>query len=212
MIQQTGGIGDRLKEETKELHASAESHEFQRAFGSGKLPREGYVRYLSQMYLVHRALEAKIKATQGGTPELSDVISDRNFRETDLEADLRYFGVDPATVTPTKATSALIARFETAANENPDTLLGYHYVLEGSNNGNAFIARGIRKAYGLSGTEGTRYLDPYGDQQRPMWMQYKQAMAALTLTDEQADRIVESAKELFRAVGQLSGELAQPVA
>jgi len=212
MIQQTGGIGDRLKEETKELHASAESHEFQRAFGSGKLPREGYVRYLSQMYLVHRALESKIKATQNSTPALSAVISDRNFRETDLESDLHYFGVDPVTVTPTKATSALIARFETAADENPDALLGYHYVLEGSNNGNTFIARGIRKAYNLSDTEGTRYLDPYGDQQRPMWMQYKQAMAGLTLTDEQADRIVESAKDLFRAIGQLSGELAQPVA
>lgn len=209
MIQQTGGIGDRLKEETKELHAAAESHEFQRAFGSGKLSREGYANYLSQMYLVHKALEAHIKNLREATPVLSAVIREQNFREADLERDLRFLGIDPASVQPTQATRELIERFDQAAAENPDALLGYHYVLEGSNNGNTFIARGIRKAYELTDKDGTCYLDPYGDQQRAMWMQYKQAMAGLSLSEAQSDLIVESAKTLFRSIGQLSGELAE---
>ena len=211
MTEQTTGIGDRLKQETAQLHAAAEGHDFQRAFGAGRLARSGYVRYLGQMYLVHRGLEGNIQARRDASAVLSAVVMDRHFRERDLESDLRFLGVDPSTVVPVPATARLTQQFDAVAADQPDTLLGYHYVLEGSNNGNAFIARAIRKAYDFSGADGTRYLDPYGDQQRTLWKQYKEALAGLTLSQPEADAIVDAAGEMFQAIGRIGSELLEPV-
>jgi heme oxygenase len=79
------------------------------------------------------------------------------------------------------------------------------YVLEGSNNGNRFIARAIRKA--LPGAP-TRYLDPYGENQRPLWARFKADMEAVGFTPAEQDQIVLAAQEMFAAVGALSCELA----
>jgi len=84
-------------------------------------------------------------------------------------------------------------------------LLGMRYVLEGSNNGNRFIARAIRA--GLPGAP-TRYLDPYGEAQRPRWVQFKADMDAVGFEAGQQDRIVAAAQEMFAAIGALSRELA----
>lgn len=82
-----------------------------------------------------------------------------------------------------------------------------HYVLEGSNNGNRFIAKAVRRALGLVEGAGDRYLDPYGDAQRGLWAHFKQRMDAAGWSGEEADAMVRAAQDTFDAVGALSEEI-----
>lgn len=204
--QTSDNLAIRLKTETATLHDNAEGHAFQQTFAAGKLPQETYVRYLGQMYLVYSALEAEINKVRASTDALSSVIADRNFRVPDLAADLDHFGCDKSQLKPGPAAQALIDEVHRTASSNPTALLGFHYVLEGSNNGTKFIARNVRRAYKLTDA-GVRYLDPYGDEQHAVWGVYKQAMASLDLPGEQADAIVRSAQTMFRGVSAISAEL-----
>lgn len=200
------GTMDRLREGTKALHDAAEGHNFQRTLFAGQLPQVSYADYLGQMFCLYQALEDALRAAQGDRPEIAYVVQEHNFRAEDLCKDLAHFGVDADRVEPLPATQALIADIERTRAENPIALLGMHYVLEGSNNGNHFIAKNIRKAYSLDGA-GARFLDPYGDMQRPRWAEYKQALGGVPLTEAESDAMLAAAQDMFRAIGRISEEL-----
>jgi len=197
---------DRLRDGTKALHDAAEGHAFQRTLFAGQLPQASYADYLGQMFCLYAALERALTEAQTARPEIADVVKEHNLREKDLRKDLAHFGVDVDAVEPLPATHALIERIGATARENPIALLGMHYVLEGSNNGNHFIAKNIRKAYDLDGV-GARFLDPYGEAQRPRWAEYKQALGAVALTEAEADAVLAAAQDMFRAIGRISEEL-----
>jgi len=208
----TTGIMDRLREGTRALHDVAEGHEFQRALFAGQLVQSGYIAYLGQMYCVYTALESALVQAAAERAEISQVVKLHNLRAGDLAADLAHFGVDADTVKPGPATAALLAEIDALRRRGPLALLGMHYVLEGSNNGNHFIARNIRKAYRLDGA-GARFLDPYGDLQRPRWMEYKEALGALPLSDEESNALLAAAQAMFQAISRISAELhATPAA
>jgi heme oxygenase len=209
MREQSQGLGDRLRESTRSLHDSAETHAFQRAFAAGKLPREQYVRYLAEMLHMYSALEKSIRQLRSFVPELAAVVRDQHFREGDLRADLEFLGYQQNGQTPLASTRNMVEHIEKCATERPIKLLGFHYVLEGSNNGSKFIARNVARAYGLAPGQGLAYLDPYGDQQREIWQQYKQDMASLTLTADQSEAVVDAARQMFQAIASISSELLE---
>jgi heme oxygenase len=209
MLNQAQSLGDRLREATRSLHDAAETHAFQRAFAAGQLPREQYVRYLAELVHMYAALERAIARLKSDVPALADVVRDRHFREGDLHADLKFLGYRHDGRPPLPATRDMIKHVERCAAEQPIMLLGFHYVLEGSNNGSKYIARNVARAYGLAPGRGLAYLDPYGDQQREVWQQYKQDMAGLELTAEQADAVVEAAQRMFQAIASISTQLLE---
>lgn len=207
------GVMERLKSETRELHGAAEQHEFNRNLFKGRLPREDYVRHLGQLLLVHRALEARLREARERVPAIASVVEEYQYQEPYLIEDLEFFGVDPATIEAQPATERLIRRINTVAEECPLALLGFHYVVEGSNNGGRFIARGIAKAYSLRPGPGLRYLDPYGDAQPQRWAEFKAEMGKVGFTDEEVCVLVDAAKEMFRAIAEIGDDLiAEPVA
>ncbi len=204
-------IGDRLRKETRDLHDAAEQHAFQRSLFKGTLPREMYIANLGQLYLVHKALEARIRERISDTPALAGVVREYQFQEPYLAEDLAHFGVDIGSIQPVPATSALIEKIERAAETAPVALLGHHYVLEGSNNGSRYIARNVAKAYGLSmGGPGLRYLDPYGEDQPAKWMEFKTDLLAVSLSESEQDIVVSAAREMFSAIAAIGGELLEP--
>ena len=201
------GIMERLKSETQDLHDAAETHGHQTALVKGDLPLERYIAHLEQHLMLHRALENALRAHSSAHPAFDAVITAEQFQEPYLEEDLRHFGCDPQTVTSTPETQEVVEDIERAAAEQPIKLLGFHYVMEGSNNGNRFIAMKIREAYNLSDGKGLKYLDPYGQNQRPLWMKFKQDMADQQFTPQEEDLLVEGAKEMFKGVGRISDGL-----
>lgn len=198
---------ERLKLETAAMHADAESHIFQKNLAKGLLPRDAYIAWLGQMLLIHRALEARLRDLCAKNPAAAKAVKEIQHQEPYLREDLAYFGADADAIEPLAATKRLVATIEKSTAADPLTALGFHYVLEGSNNGNKFIARAMQKALALTPGAGLRYLDPYADDQRAVWQAFKDDMNSIEFTSAQQDAIVGAAKAMFAAIGELSTDL-----
>lgn len=197
-----------LKTSTASLHDAAEGHQFQRSLVKGDLSREQYGAYLAQLLFIHRALEAELRRHAASTPAIARVVKPYQFQEPYLIEDLAFYGVDAAGVQPLPATASIVNEILNASERDPVSLLGYHYVLEGSNNGNVFIAKALGKAFGLTGVQGLKYLNPYGDQQRAYWAAFKDDMNACGFSPAQMKTLATAAMSMFKAIGEVSSEMA----
>lgn len=195
-------VMDQLKEATAELHSAAESHAFQRSFVKGTLTIEQYCAYLGQLRHVHEGVERRLRDLKARRPELAPVLhADHSSR---LRADLKHFGADPDAIAALAPTVALIETIDQAAKADPLTALGYHYVLEGSMNGNRFIAMGMMRGMGLKPGPGLSYLDPYGERQRETWSAFKQSMNDAGFTQAEIDVMIDAACGMFRGITTIS--------
>ncbi len=197
----------RLKEETATLHQNAENMELERALAKGSLPKDVYVAMLEQRLLVHRVLEAKLKAHLNTSDPIAAVFEDHQIHSGRIEEDLRFFERDPQSITPLASTTETTAWIESLSAKQPEALLGIHYVFEGSTNGARFLARGIAKAYQLTDTRGIAYFNSTGEKQPENWRNFKTSMDSITFTPEQQDAIVEAAKATFNAIASVDREL-----
>jgi heme oxygenase len=172
----------------------------------GGVSREDYAAYLSQLLAVHSALERHLAARRGVDPRVAGVFSPRQLHSERLRADLGVLGGDAAASGLVPATLELVKAIEHAADSTP-ALLGYFYVLEGSMNGNKFIARALSRGLGLTTASGLSYLDPYGDEQRALWQSFKDAMNGATFSQSEVDRMLAAACEMFRGIGRISAAI-----
>lgn len=196
-----------LREQTRDHHDAAEARELQRALARGELPVERYAAWLGQRLLMHRALERRVRALVERDARLSAVVREELFQEANLLADLAHFDVDAAGLSPLPATARFLAKLARLAAEEPLGLLGAYYVFEGSKNGAAFLVKALRKAYGLSGADGLRYLDPHGARQRPLWLSFKQAMDAAGFSEVEGRAMVGAAQATFDLIAAADDEL-----
>jgi heme oxygenase len=148
------------------------------------------------MMHLHGALEESIAGAMGEEARLR-IVTDEQLGMPRLEQDLRTLGLDPATVAPSGATAAACAQVRALGAKSPVTLLGSHYVLEGSKNGNRYIAMALRRGLGLSPGDGDTYLDPYGEEQRAKWQAFRTAMGAQAYTPAETDAVIAAAGEMF---------------
>jgi len=195
-------VMEQLKVATAELHGIAESHDFQRAFVKGALTREQYGAYLGQLLHVHERVERHLNALGVRRPELAKVT--RADHSSRLRQDLRHLGFGPEAVAPAAPTTALLAEIDRAAAADPLAALGFHYVLEGSMNGNRFIAMGMMRGMGLTPGPGLSYLDPYGENQRAVWASFKESMNGAGFTQHEIDTLVAAACDMFRGISSIS--------
>jgi len=208
MPTDTRPITERLREDTRDLHTLAEKGPLQEALVKGRLGREVYADVLEQMLIVHRALESALEAHRDSVPAIGRVVDPEQYRHAHIEADLRFYGRDTDRIGTVGATSDLVEHIERVARDEPLALLGLHYVLEGSNNGNRFIAKAVAQAYGLDGQDGLRTLLPYGERQPEVWARFKANLAACEFAETEMDTIVAAAKDIFRAIIDIHDELA----
>lgn len=200
-------IMDRLRESTRAAHQAAEDNPLEKAMIHGQLPHELFVAWLGQRWLVHRALDNALLKLRGNDGRFAGVIREELLQEPNLVRDLKHFGVSVDSIEPVEATRKFVAELERTSRERPIGLLGYLYVFEGSKNGAAMIARVVGKAYDASPQAGLSYLDPHGDQQRPLWARFKQDMNATPLEDDERAVIVDRADRAFVLITALDQEL-----
>ncbi len=208
MRDETMSLMRRLREQTAEHHGRAESNELERALLHGEAPRELYIAWLEQRFLIHRTLEALLRELRQRDPRLATAVREELFQEPNLREDLTHFGRHPGQVVPLPAARALLDRMEREVQHRPPALLGVYYVFEGSKNGARYLARSLGAAYGLENGHGLRYLDPHGEAQRSLWQQFKGAMDTIAFTPAEEEAIVEAAQWTFDAVIQLDDEIA----
>ena len=201
------GIMQRLREETAELHQHAERRPLEQAMARGEISREAYVENLGQRYLIHRALEAHVRDLCSRDARLNGLVLEEQYQLPNLAADLAYFETPAGSIEPTRGALRLIETLDGMAQTQPIALLGAFYVFEGSKNGAHFLTPRVRAALGLSGAEGTRYLDPHGPQQRPIWMQFRERMDAVAFTAEENDAMVHGAKAAFQHIAEVDDDV-----
>lgn len=163
----------------------------------GTLPRFRYVNSLGQRYLLQRGFEEVLAAARENSDFVAAVVTDEQFHADKAAADLRFFGVDPASVSLLSETREMIAFFRETALRDVRLVMAVHYVIEGSNNGAMFIAKAVKKAYGLEGTDGTFHLQPYGPAIRDRWRAFGEAFNALPIDDELMEEMVRVGRETF---------------
>ena len=157
-------IMERLKEATSEQHRDAERRRLQKAMVSGRVPPEVYASWLEQMFLLHESLHEAIADRAAEYPVLAHIVRDEGRHAANLRADLALLGRSAEVATPLPSTERAIRAIDRTAASEPLALLGYNYVLEGSMNGNRYIARALQPNLPV---QAVSYLDPYGEDQRP---------------------------------------------
>lgn len=205
MVGTTISISDLLRERTSVDHIAAERHPLQAALVRGVLPREVFVAYIGQLFVVHRVLEAALDRLIRGQPlgPIAQVVAPEQFQTRSLREDLEAFGQPAESVDPLPETQAVIDQLLAMEHEQPLALLGAWYVLEGSRNGGVFIARSVRRAYQLTPGRGDRYWDGYGEAQRERWAAWKSAIDRAPITPEQTPVLVEGARGMFRSIAHI---------
>ncbi|MEJ2084895.1 MAG: biliverdin-producing heme oxygenase [Acidobacteriota bacterium] len=204
-LDSSASIMTRLKSATAEHHRRAEERALQRAMIKGTLTRDRFAAYLEQLLHVHRRLENTLEKLAAEYKPLGAVFRSHYARQADLQADLEFHGHEIGP--PLVATQRLIADIDHWADENPVALLGPLYVLEGSMNGNKFIASALMQAWSLEPGAGFRYLDPYGDEQRAKWAEFRADMDAQGFTPEECETIIAAAQRTFDAIGEIADEV-----
>jgi len=203
-------IMKRLREETRELHSLAESRPLQQQIARGEVDRERFAAYLGQLYLIHRELESALQSEANAHPAVARLATGDRMRVPDLIKDLQSLQLDYRELAPGAATSRFVDDVEDLRDTHPVALLGALYVVEGSTNGGKFLAKVLRRAWNTDG-DGLSYLDPYGDQQPQKWAAFKSLMDDAAFDETQKDAIVQAAHRTFRAIAEVSDEVARDV-
>ena len=199
------GIMGRLKAETAEQHAIAESKPLEAALVAGSIAHDQYKQYLAQRWLIHRELEGATDRVLDEDHRLAHLGLPGLYQTANLEADLAHLGIDTASIKPLKGAQNLVDTIRNAP--SPAVLMGIYYVFEGSKNGARFIARALGKAWGKTDLEGMKYLDPHGEAQRGLWMKFREDMNAIDWSSEEQNVMVKAAQDTFDAISALDDEI-----
>ncbi|MCC7529491.1 MAG: biliverdin-producing heme oxygenase [Candidatus Melainabacteria bacterium] len=193
---------ENLKSATRADHDSAEGHDFQRLLFSGQLPYETFCDYVGQLFVLHKALEDELKVAEKDE-RVKKVLGDWQFQEGFLTSDLTALGRKSADCKPLAATQKIIDAIKATGEKHPIALLGYHYVLLGSKHGARMICPNLKKAYNLDGPGGTLYFDPYEGKFMQLWGEFKESMNQNQLNEAETAEILDAAKLMFIAMGEI---------
>ena len=194
-----------LKTATSDAHKIAESKPFQRETLSGTINLNILGQYFIQLHEIHCALETHF-ANQSSIGELIEW--NKSFcHSSNLEEDIEKLKIQ-TTPTVFECTRALIKKIDQSIANEPLSLLGYFYVLEGSMNGNRFIVRAVRSKNSQTDCAFS-YFDPYGEDQPANWARFKTNLEKISVDPSKEALIIESALEMFNGISMISDEVMQ---
>ena len=191
------GLMDELRAASFLTHARIQTAPFFPALAACQLPLESYVGQLRAMSVIHGVLE---RALESCRDERVAAVWIPDMRKLALlQQDLQFF--EPRAVPDIR--EAVDAAIKTAedlrlrALDQPYTLLGCIYVLEGSTLGARVLRPLYAKAFLLDDDAGLNYLRCYGDAAHSHWERYRQRMNALNLSPEEREQVSQAANALF---------------
>jgi len=190
-------IMKRLKAETTDYHARLESLPYFNELAEHKLPLECYVNELRSLAVIHGIFEKEITAVDD--PRAVAIWNEDYGKRVLLEQDLSFFQprLIPTADDPIEKALAMTERVRLRRIENPVTLLGYLYVLEGSTLGNNMHRPDISKTFKLDGLNGCRYYSSYRDGVHSRWLQFSAHMNEVLDDPAVHDDLIEAAHEAF---------------
>ena len=202
-------VMDRLKAETRDAHAAAESIPFNQALVDGRLPLERYVAQLAAYRLMHDALEHAL--AESDHPAIRAVWREDLRKVALLDRDLEVLSgaEDPGTTTAASAVASDVAgRIQALAIADPVALLGALYVLEGSTLGGTILRRHLATAFDLEEDRGLSYYSSYGNNVMPHWREFRERMNGAVTDPAEQERVLEAARTAFDDVGRILSSLS----
>lgn len=205
------GLADRLRRETRALHATAERAGVMRDILGGRFDRGAYCALLRNLYEVYAALEPALDR-HADHPCIAPVYQPALFRTGALAADLLALGgprwIDDADVAPSGREYG--RRIGEVAQTRPELLVAHAYTRYlGDLNGGRILGRIVADTLALEPGSGTRfYAFPAVADLAETAARYRAALDALPVDAAAADAIVAEANHAFGLHVRLFEELA----
>ena len=188
---------EELRAATFLAHSKLQTAPFFQALAACQLPLESYVGQLRALAALHGVLE---QALESSPEERVASVWNPDMRKLPrLQQDMRYF--EPRSVADLKEAVDValktVDRLRLRSVEEPLTLLGCLYVLEGSTIGALVLRPLYARAFMLEGEDGLAALHSYGSAVHRHWAQYQERMNALRLSAEEREQTIQVANEFF---------------
>lgn len=188
---------ERLKSQTKKLHIKAHELPFFKALFNKELKIDSYIGQLNALAIINRALEQELETADH--PAIKSLLNGYMPKVPLIEQDLAYFRpLNIKEIIPANQAALSVAdKIAVRKQQNPVSLLGYLYTLEGSTLGGKVIKPHIADLFGLKGPEGLLFFDSYGENVRSNWENFYSRMLHAVHDENTEKDIVEASYELF---------------
>lgn len=187
---------DDLKIQTNHLHQQLNNLPLIKQLENATLTHELLSSWLRALAVVQVALETHLN--QSLSPYLKTLWQPQMQKFGLLMQDLRTEPLHSAlTIAPAiQAAQALAAKIRLRGLEQPDSLIGSLYVLEGSTLGGQIIRQMVLRSPGLANHE-LYYFSAYSEDTQTHWQNFKQQINDLPLTEPEQRQIFLAACEMF---------------
>ena len=194
-----------LKTRTAGLHERLETLPFFRALHDGDLPALAIVSFLEGLAIIHAVLERSLAEVLGGP--IAELRQHVQPKIPLLLADLDTLGAAslPSISSAIEGALGYAADILTKA-DNPFTLIGPLYVLEGSQNGGLALKRAYASCLGVPKDQ-LSYIGCYGSRTAAHWKAFTHQLDLLPLTEDSATQVVESAIDCFEQLAKICAAL-----
>ncbi len=205
----TTGVMDRLRAETRACHVATEKSALSQAMVHGTITLEQYVALLEAFEGMHAALDQATARCRD--PRVHAVVLPPDTKVPLLRADLESLA--HVTVLRRGALHVAVRQYarclaEVAGADDGATLLGHHYVFEGSMLGGQVLWPRLAQCLGLDARSLTYYRG-YGAATFERWKAWSGRMKATLVAPADVDRAVNGAMGAFGHVAAVFNAVAQ---
>ncbi len=202
-------LAQRLRSETRVLHAEAERSGVMRSLLCGELSLASYCLLLRNLLEIYSALEPAL-IEHAVHPLIAPIHRAELFRSAALEHDLESLhGKDWATsLAIAKTARAYADRLNECSVSEPQRLLAHAYVrFLGDLSGGQILLGIVRNSMKLTGDIGTRFYQFEAPRAQTLAMQFRSGLDAIAIDDETANLVVDEARWAFSMHARLFEEL-----
>ena len=198
-------LHDQLKDATADQHARLDALPFFQALQAGTLPAPAIVTLLRCLAIVHAVLERAV--TQSADARLAAVASATSPKLPLIVADLERLDVaQTPSITP-----AIHAALDCGAEilrraENPLSLLGTLYVLEGSQSGGDVLRKAYARCLAVPADQ-LSYWGCYRQDTQTRWAQFTLSLNALTCDEGEVAVVTDAAVRCFDWITRICSAL-----
>lgn len=208
----SGGLAERLRAETRELHAQAERSGVMAALLAGRLARDAYCALLRNLHDIYAALEAAL-ARHREDARVAALHDPALARRAALAADLAVLHPGPwqKDLPQEPATQEYVARLYDLSATGSPALVAHAYVRYlGDLHGGQLLAQRVAASYALRDGAGTRFYD-FGpvSEMLARRQSFRDGLSAMPVSAAEGDAIVTEACWAFGMHRQLFEQLAR---